>query len=162
MKIAIRPAREDEAAALSDIRVRSKGHWGYSRETLEAWRPAMAVTVDYVRTAIVQSILAEDALVGFYALKKDEGLLDHLWLLPEVIGKGVGRFAFAHASSLARDLGLRTLLIVSDVDAAGFYLKMGAKQIGEFYSPDQNRLLPKLLFRIPEERMGGEKSPPSA
>lgn len=148
MKIEIRATREDEAEALSDIRVRSKGHWGYSRETLEAWRPAMIVTVDYIRSATVRSILVDDRLVGFYALKQAEGILDHFWLVPEVIGKGVGRFAFTHASSMARSLGLQTLLIISDVDAAGFYLHMGAQKVGEFYSPHQNRLLPKLLFNL--------------
>jgi hypothetical protein len=45
VNIEIRATREDEAAALSDIRVRAKGHWGYARETLAAWGPAMVVTV---------------------------------------------------------------------------------------------------------------------
>jgi GNAT superfamily N-acetyltransferase len=151
MKVEIRETREEEAEALSDIRVHSKGHWGYSRETLEAWRPAMVVTRDYIRGATVRSIFVDGCLVGFYALKKEEGILDHLWLLPEVIGKGVGRLAFAHAISVARGIGMRTLLIVSDADAEGFYLKMGAQKIGEVFSPHQNRMLPKLLFRIPEE-----------
>jgi hypothetical protein len=151
MKIEIRATREEEAEALSDIRVRSKGHWGYSRETLEAWRPAMVVTTDYIRATIVRSILVDGCLVGFYALKKEEGILDHLWLLPDVIGKGVGRLAFVHATSAARGIGMRTLLIISDADAAGFYLKMGAQKVGEFYSPHQNRMLPKLLFHIPAE-----------
>lgn len=150
MKIEIRGAREDEAAALSDIRVRSKGHWGYSRETLEAWRPAMVVSIDYIRSATVRSLLVDGGLVGFYALKKEEGMLDHLWLIPEVIGKGLGRFAFADAIAVARGIGMRTLLIISDADAAGFYLKMGAQKVGEFYSPHQQRMLPKLLFRVPE------------
>jgi GNAT superfamily N-acetyltransferase len=161
MKMEVREAREEETEALSEIRVRSKGHWGYSRETLEAWRPAMAVTINYLRGAIVRSILVDDRLVGFYALKKEEGILDHLWLVPEAIGKGVGRFAFAHAASVARDLGLSTLLIISDADAAGFYLKMGAQKVGEHYSPLQNRMLPKLLFHIPEESPPATDSDPS-
>ena len=44
MNVEILATHEEEAEALSDLRVRSKGHWGYSRETLEAWRPAMVVT----------------------------------------------------------------------------------------------------------------------
>jgi hypothetical protein len=159
MKMEVREAREEEAEALSEIRVRSKGHWGHSRETLEAWRPAMAVTSDYLRDAIVRSILVDDRLVGFYALKKEEGLLDHLWLVPEIIGKGVGRFAFAHAASVARGLGMPTLLIISDADAAGFYLKMGAQKVGEHYSPEQNRVLPKLLFHVPQAPQTSDPDP---
>lgn len=161
MKMHVRETRDEEVEALSDIRVRSKGHWGYSRETLEAWRPAMIVTSAYLREAIVRSILVDDRLVGFYALKKEQGILDHLWLVPEVIGKGVGRFAFAHAIAVARDIGMRTLTIISDADAAGFYLKMGAQKVGEFYSPHQNRMLPKLLFDIPEKPDQPPERPPT-
>lgn len=145
----VRETREDEAEALSDIRVHLKGHWRYSRETLEAWRPAMAVTTYYIRAATVRSIVVDGRLVSFYALEEEGGLLDHLWLVPEVIGQGVGRFAFAHATEVAREIGMRTLLIISDADAAGFYLKMGAQKVGEFCSPHQNCTLPKLLFPIP-------------
>ncbi len=150
MKVEIRVSREEDAAALSDIRVRSKGHWGYSREMLETWRPDMVVTPEYIRTATVRSIFVDNDLVGFYALQHDQGLLDHLWLTPEVIGKGVGRFAFLHAVEVAQGLAMKTLLIISDVNAEGFYLRMGAQRVGEVYSPQQNRSLPQLLFRIPE------------
>jgi GNAT superfamily N-acetyltransferase len=155
MNVEIRETREEEAELLSDIRVRSKGHWGYSRETLEAWRPLMVVTREYIRAATVRSVLLDDRLVGFYALKKEEDLLDHLWLVPEAIGRGVGRFAFAHAVGAARALGMRSLLIISDADAEGFYLKLGAKRIGDVYSPHQNRMLPKLLFQISEDAQPG-------
>jgi GNAT superfamily N-acetyltransferase len=151
MKIEIRDTLVEEADTLSDIRMRSKGHWGYSRETLETWRAAMVVTAAYIHSATVRSIFVDGCLVGFYALKKEDGLLDHLWLVPEVIGKGVGRFAFAHACSVAHGIGMQTLLIISDVDAAGFYVKMGAEKVGEFYSPHQNRMLPKYLFCISDE-----------
>lgn len=150
MNAEIRVTCEDEANVLSEIRVRSKGHWGYSPAVLESWRPAMIVTRDYIRQSTVRSIFLDGRPVGFYALKKEENLLDHLWLLPEAIGLGLGRFAFTHAVWLARSLGLRALVIVSDVDAASFYLKMGAQKIGEVHSPHQNRMLPKLVFYIPE------------
>jgi hypothetical protein len=150
LSIQIRQSREEEALALTDIRVRSKGYWGYPPEILESWRPAMVVTLDYIRSTTMRSILLDGELVGFYALKKEEGLLDHLWLVPEVIGLGLGRLAYTHATQLAREIGMREFLIISDPDAEGFYLKLGAKKVGEVFSPHQNRMLPKLLFTIPE------------
>ncbi len=152
MDCEIRDTREDEAKALSDIRVESKGHWGYARETLEAWRTAMKVSPDYIRANAVRSIFLDGRLVGFYALKRaEEDYLDHLWLLPDAIGKGIGRLALEHAVRLARESGIRTLVIISDVDAEGFYLKLGARKIGEVFSPHQNRMLPKLSLPIQEE-----------
>jgi GNAT superfamily N-acetyltransferase len=153
VKIEIRPARPEEAGALSDLSVRSKGHWGYSPEVLERWRPAMVITPDYIRTEVVRSIFADDALVGFYALKLHENLLDHLWLAPEAIGRGIGKTAFLHATAVAHAAGLRTLIIISDADAVGFYLRHGAQKIGEVCSPLQNRMLPKLAIALssPEE-----------
>jgi GNAT superfamily N-acetyltransferase len=104
----------------------------------------------------VQVVLGEDRPVGFYALKKgDDYYLDHLWLLPEVIGRGLGRIAFEHAVQLARESGMSSFLIISDFHAEGFYLKMGARKIGEFFSPHQNRMLPKLIFQIPESATQG-------
>jgi GNAT superfamily N-acetyltransferase len=148
----IRDAREDEAEALSDIRVQSKGYWGYSQETLEAWRPAMKVSPNYIRTNAVRSIFLDGQLVGFYAvIRESEDYLDHLWLVPEAIGKGVGRLAFDDAVRLASELGIEALLIISDADAVGFYLKLGAQKIGELFSPHQNRMLPKLRFQIGKE-----------
>ena len=49
-------AQEADASALTEIRVKSKGHWGYSQATLESWRPAMQVTRDYLRANLVRTI----------------------------------------------------------------------------------------------------------
>ena len=38
----IRRAREDEADALTALALRSKAHWGYSPDQIEAWRPVLA------------------------------------------------------------------------------------------------------------------------
>jgi hypothetical protein len=40
----IRPARPGEAAALSALAMRSKAHWGYDQEFLEAVRPVLTFT----------------------------------------------------------------------------------------------------------------------
>jgi GNAT superfamily N-acetyltransferase len=152
MNIYMREAREEEAETLSDISLRSKGYWGYPHEMLEAWRPDLTLTRDYIRRNPVRCVLLEDRLVGFYALKTgDEHYLDHLWLVPEAIGQGIGRLAFEHAVRLAHELGMQSFVIISDVHAEGFYLKMNARKIGEFFSPQQNRMLPKMLFRISNE-----------
>jgi len=149
MHIDIRDSHESDAAALTDIRVKSKGYWGYSNEVLEAWRPAMQITADYIRLHLVRNIYVDGLLVGFYAIaREDTDLLDHLWLLPSSIGKGVGQRAMLHVIATAQQLGIKSLRIISDADAAGFYLKLGAKKTDEFFSPVQNRMLPVLELAV--------------
>jgi hypothetical protein len=40
----IRPASPDEAALISSLAIRSKGHWGYSAEFLDACRDELTYT----------------------------------------------------------------------------------------------------------------------
>jgi hypothetical protein len=149
MHVEFRNSRETDAADLTVIRFKSKGHWSYSNEMLESWRPAMQITGDYIRTNLVRNIYSDGMLVGFYAITQGEtDYLDHLWLLPQIIGKGVGREAMSHITASAKQRGIRSLRIVSDADAEGFYLKFGAKKISEFFSPIQNRILPVLELTI--------------
>jgi len=150
VRVEIQDARATDAEALTEIRVQSKGHWGYSAGTLEAWRPAMRMTPEYIRANRVRTIHADGALVGFHALKGGATPeLDHLWLLPAVIGQGLGRVALADSLRCAAELGYAALRIISDVDAQGFYLHFGAVRVGEFFSPVQGRMLPVLELQLP-------------
>jgi predicted GNAT family N-acyltransferase len=60
-----------------------------------------------------------------------------------MIGSGYGRQLFEHALRTAAQRGMSSLLIESDPHAEGFYLAMGALQIGERALPS-GRALPLL------------------
>lgn len=77
--------------------------------------------------------------------------LDHLWVLPERIGSGIGRSLFEHAVHRASALGAEVLEIESDPNAEGFYRRMGAERIGEnvFEIERQRRTLPLLALDVP-------------
>jgi hypothetical protein len=75
-------------------------------------------------------------------------MLDHLWLLPNAIGKGIGNRAFKEIEKECLRLGIRKFSVVSDPNAEGFYLHQGAKRIGEVESIPQKRMLPKLIYKI--------------
>ncbi|MDB4142395.1 GNAT family N-acetyltransferase [Akkermansiaceae bacterium] len=98
----------------------------------------------------VQAIYSDNQLVGFFAIKKGKegNYLDHLWLLPEAIGKGVGRLAFERIIEECIDLNIEDFFVVSDPDAEGFYLRQGAERIGEVESIPQKRMLPRLKYLI--------------
>ena len=147
--IEFKPALPEEFEILSDLAIESKSHWGYSPEQLDLWRPGLRVEKEYIRRNTVRTIWSDSQLVGFFAIKAGkENELEHLWLLPRVIGKGVGTRAFEEIKKEGALLGMKSLFIVSDPNAEDFYLKQEAKRIGEVESIPQNRFLPKLRYDL--------------
>ena len=67
-------------------------------------------------------------LLGFYALSGvgPTRELEHFWVAPEQIGRGVGARMLEHAVATLRADGARVLRIASGPYAEGFYLRMRA------------------------------------
>lgn len=134
---------------LRDTLIASKGYWGYSQEQLEKWRSNLRFEEEYIARNTVKLILEDGEVIGFFAIViGDSNELDHLWLLPEAIGKGYGNVVFEQILSECKTLEIASFYIISDPDAEGFYLKKGALKVGEVYSAPQKRMLPKLEFTV--------------
>jgi len=98
--------------------------------------------------------LAQDiqGVAGFYALipHGDDQELDLFFTANDSQGTGVGRRLFEHMADRARALGAETVVIRSNPDAAGFYRRMGAVEVG--VSPPGDGLSwerPKLELILP-------------
>lgn len=142
-------AEAKDAELLRDLLITSKGYWGYSQEQLEKWRSNLTFKEEYIARNTVKLIVKENDVIGFFALVKgDSHELDHLWLLPNAIGKGYGNRAFDQILAECEALGISDFFIISDPDAEGFYLKKGALKVGEIYSEPQQRMLPKLKYKV--------------
>ncbi len=149
-----RPARPDEAAELTEIACAAKRFWGYPDEWLAAWRPDLVVSPAYLRTEPVGVAELAGEVAGFVGLsgEKDGRYLEHLWLRPHHIGRGLGRALFAEGVRLARAAGETELRIKSDPNAEPFYLKMGAVRTGQetyLLLGKYPRVVPHLLYKIP-------------
>ena len=152
--IVIRPARPDEAGALTELCRAAKRHWGYPEDWMREWEADLTVTPDFVREHIVAVAEQGGALAGFYGLRRDaEGgwHLEHLWLAPMHIRRGWGRELFQAAVAAARTRGIAEFHIKSDPNAEPFYLKMGAVRVGvEIYElRGARREVPQLIYRVP-------------
>ena len=125
-------ARSEEAKALTDIAVAAKRHWGYPEGWIRRWSDILTITPEYVEAHPTFVAVVDEKAVGFCALKikSREALLDHLWVLPIFMGRGVGRALFAHAEEAARRVGVAEMKIVGDPHAEGFYRRMGAAVYG--------------------------------
>ena len=93
-------------------------------------------------------------MVGFYALSGGPPMmeLEHCWVLPAVIGRGLGARLLDHAAATCRAMRGRTLRIASDPFAEGFYRRMGARPAGTVPSTPRGRTLPLLLLRVDGRR----------
>lgn len=156
--IDMRPARAEEAGALSRLALRSKAHWGYDVTFLEACRPALTFAPHELaaRRAMVAEELGQ--VVGFYTLEGMPPVADlgNLWVDPTHMRRGVGRRLWEHAVASARAVGFTSMLIDADPYAESFYLAMGAERIGTVSSTVvPGRRLPQLRYRLaPEDRTG--------
>lgn len=128
----IRAGEAAEAAALTELALRSKGHWEYDAEFLAACREELTVRPADVaarRTAVAEE---DGRILGFTTLDGEppRGALGMMFVEPDTIGRGVGRRLFAHTMDEARRLGFTRLTIDADPNAEPFYRAMGAVRIG--------------------------------
>jgi GNAT superfamily N-acetyltransferase len=144
----IRPATIDEANVLTKIALDAKAYWGYPESWIKHWEADLTISPDFVRDNHVYVAEADGEIRGFYALcvSGEKAELEHMWVTPAWIGTGIGKELFLDAMERAAALDVRDVEITSDPNAAGFYKRMGATQIGESDSPvdGQPRKLPRL------------------
>lgn len=145
----IRRATADDTPVLTAIARAAKAHWGYPAEWLAGWEPMLTFTpADLVRADFF--VIEQDGrLLGFSATLPGipRWTLDHLWVLPEAMGHGLGRRLVEHALSRAIAAGATGLAIESDPNAEGFYARLGARRVGWNAAPvpgAADRRLPRL------------------
>jgi N-acetylglutamate synthase-like GNAT family acetyltransferase len=148
----IRAARRTESKTISPLAFRSKAHWGYSNEFLEACREELTYSAAKMESGnyVFRVCESDGDIVGFYALAilgPEETELEALFVEPDMIGKGHGWELIDHAKELAAGLGVRRVIIQGDPNAASFYQAAGGVADGERESCSiPGRFLP--VFRI--------------
>lgn len=149
----IRPARPAEADRLTAIAQAAKRHWGYPEAWMDAWCDALTFTPAFVETHPVWvATEADDVPVACVALSADGDAVEveHLWVEPSAMGRGLGRALFEHAVRAARDRGGTALFIDSDPHAEPFYQRLGAARVGWTRADvlGERRQLPRLRLDL--------------
>lgn len=147
--IQFRTAHVAEADELTRLAIESKCSWGYSDELISLWKPGLTFTPDNITNRTVSVATNKEELVGVSALRVSaaECELEEFWVRPNSIGRGVGRQLLEHTLGLAAQSGFESVNVVSDPNAEGFYLRLGAVRIGCFESQPAGRYLP--VLRVP-------------
>lgn len=150
--IAIRDALPEEAELLSNLAQRSKAHWGYSRQFMEACIAELTYQPDVIEDDNFNFVLAEmgSEIVGFYATKRlsqSQYEMEALFVEPQHIGLGIGRELIENSlAHISKNRGT-TLLVQGDPNSEDFYLAIGGRQVGSRESGSiPGRFLP--LFEI--------------
>jgi GNAT superfamily N-acetyltransferase len=76
--------------------------------------------------------------------------LEHLWVRPSHIGTGIGKELFLDAMERAAKLNVSEVELSADPNAAGFYERMGASQVGEIDSEidGEPRKIPRMKIDV--------------
>ncbi|HUF91881.1 MAG TPA: GNAT family N-acetyltransferase [Candidatus Limnocylindria bacterium] len=150
VEITIERAQAADADTLTRLAHAAKRHWRYAEADIARWRDALTLTPGFIARHPVYAARAGGDIVGVYALTGAGAtrVLEHFWVAPAHIGTGIGRRLLAHATTRLRAEGVTALRIESDPHAEGFYLKAGARRVGEVPSTPAGRTLPLLVLTL--------------
>ncbi len=151
--IQLRLAAPNEASALSALAVQSKSHWPYTAEQLALWDEDLTLSEELISNTYCWVAVSGGHIAGCFVLdpRHTPWPLQHFWVHPQQMGRGVGRALLEKARTLAKQAGKAVLTIDADPHAEAFYLACGAQRAGEISAPivgQPNRVRPQLLLRV--------------
>ena len=152
MNIIARPATINDDEALTKISFASKRHWKYPEEYLEIWRDELTITPLYIINNILYVAEEDGQALGYFSLVEvtenfwsgkvlvNKGFwLDHLFILPQYIGQGIGTKLISVLKEKCKEMKIDKVSIFADPNAKGFYDKIKAHYLGEVPSSIEGR-----------------------
>jgi ribosomal protein S18 acetylase RimI-like enzyme len=136
---------------LTKITKKAKAYWGYSAEQILKWDTNLTITTDYIKNYDVYKLTNRNLIIGYYSyIPKDNKTvkLDNLFILPEYIGKGFGKYLLLDFFNRMNKDKVEKIILDSEPNAEGFYFKMGFKKIGEFETSIKNRFMPIMEMNL--------------
>ena len=157
----IRPAKEIEHQRLSTISFAAKGYWDYPEEYFDIWNNELTLSAEYIANNDVFVYEKNGIIVGYYSvIEITENIqisgaaiykgfwLDHMFILPQQIGQGIGTEMFDHLRKWCQSEGVCELSILADPNSRGFYEKMDCEYHKEYPSSIPNRTTPCLVLKM--------------
>lgn len=147
----MRVAKPEEATLLSELALRSKGYWGYSAGFLASCIQELCYNESQLSSPTYCFKVAElnsHIVTGFFVLNllgSDHPELEALFIEPDFIGQGWGKYLLASAITVAKAHHAKSIKLQADPFAEGFYLANGAINVGKIESLSiSGRFLPLL------------------
>lgn len=157
----IRRAVQSEHDILTTISFRSKAYWQYPQEFFVIWQQELTITPEYIAANDVFLYEKDTAIVAYYSLVElpedilladillESGFwLEHMFVEPEYIGRGIGRELFGHCRNILELCGVAKLKVLADPCAQKFYEKMGCRFIENYPSTIVGRTTPYMEYSL--------------
>ena len=131
--VVIRTARCADQSSLEALQWRASLANPGDRDSLLANPEAIALPSEHIAAGHVFVAEYDDVIVGFAAvLPRPDGNaeLDALFVDPSLWKRGLGRLLVAHCAGVAHGRGARTLHVVGNPHAEGFYATCGFRTTG--------------------------------
>ena len=136
----MRTARAADYERVRELTFESKAHWGYDRDLVRRWADDLIFEREGERWVAE----LDGGIVAWAALAPPADgvvVLDHLWVDPAWMRRGVGSRLFRLAADRARELGAKRMEWSSEPNALGFYERMGGRKLRDHVT-DWGRLAP--------------------
>jgi predicted N-acetyltransferase YhbS len=151
----VRPARVDDAAALTQIAMNATKQDGYDDDAISRFTPGLQVNLALIAAGLVLVAEDEQGVPRGYVAIRPTGmgglvLLEGIFVDPACSRSGVGTRLFAAAVEQSRKMAGSVILIYSSPHSVGFYTRLGAARIGVtpfVFSPEVQ--LSMFAFTIP-------------
>ncbi|MGB6082764.1 GNAT family N-acetyltransferase [Moheibacter sp.] len=136
-------ATVEDAEDLSAVAVRSKRHWGYSKEAMELWNQNLTITEDFLNSHTVIKATLEDEIVGFFALEEIQPVtrIAQYWIDTPYMRKGYGTVMYNYLRDYLKKRNVEKVTLVLDPNGMSFFERKGAKILERIEHKVKNKFL---------------------
>ncbi len=137
------PATVKDIDELSEVAIRSKRHWGYSKEAMELWNQNLTITEDFLKSHTVIKATLEDEIVGFFALEEIHPTtrIAQYWIDTPYMRKGYGTVMYNYLKDYLKMRNVEKVTLVLDPNGMAFFEKKGAKILEKIEHKVRNKFL---------------------
>ena len=140
-----------DASCLTELTIRSKSYWNYTKEQIESWREDLKISAQYISINNVYKLVLAKKIIGFYSFSsegKESVKLDFFFVEPAFIGLGCGKKMLSDFIKRVKKLHYKAVVLDADPNAEEFYKKNGFEVIGQLESSIKNRFLPIMELKL--------------
>ncbi|MEM8568400.1 MAG: GNAT family N-acetyltransferase [Bacteroidota bacterium] len=142
----------EDLKTLNAISIKSKQYWGYPMAWVEKWKNELTLDDHKLKEQNILLVEVDSKVIGFCSIveKPENYEILHLWILPDHIGKGIGKKLLSESiNSFTYDT--RPIIVEADPNAEPFYRSQGFITFEKIESFPPGRFLP-VMKRDPKER----------
>ncbi|MEO1260776.1 MAG: GNAT family N-acetyltransferase [Bacteroidota bacterium] len=144
-----RVAKIDDLKKLNSISLKSKAYWGYPTAWIEKWEDDLRIARDEFKKQNILLVENKNGIIGFCSMTEHDANYEilHLWMLPEYIGKGIGKKLLKKTMEMFVR-SEKPITVEADPNAEPFYKRQGFVTYDKVESFPKGRFLPVMKKNI--------------